>query len=593
MNRIFRNWFPARRAGGADVAAQRVLIVCDNADIHACKARDNAATALHYARIRFDVGSLRDMIALPRFGHYSCILLCAENLQPLDSRVIAEMTAFVRGGGGLAVIYRGWNGRLCDLFGIAAQDRWPEFVPEDGNGGLHFGGGLLPAFEGLHFGYDEMSGHVSYDVVPERDCAILATNDGGRPLAWLRQAGEGRVLFWNTAVLGEKIMRGLIVQSVACAQPRAVLPIANVAVIHIDDFPPPWIEETREPLSSEFPGMSPSAFFRDVWYGDMAALARKEGLVYTGYAIFDYFSTAADFENAAGKPGEALPPVFGERAAGLALGEGEIGLHGYNHVSLALDLWMTEDAMHASLAAARESWDTWHADMPPRSYVPPNNEFDGRGIRALSVHFPEIEAVCSTYTGGLHERGGRREFGPEPWNEALFSMPRASAGYTLDSDNHLEMASLLDTMGVWTHMIHPDDLFDTPERSPEAGEWRNPATRYWRATNPDGAEGLYRTFADWIAFAKVRFPWLRYMATSTAVPILKAFLENRYEIGFGDKLVSVRTAPGSYFRLRLNDFSRVNPAGTVGAELLHAEERLEFAVYTFRSQAGEATIELM
>ncbi len=593
LRRLWRKLPATQRTAEDKAAEQRILIICDVDDDHARKTRDNAVLALQSARLTFDTWAITGTFVAPGLDRYTCLLLCAENLYLLDSQSIQAISGFVAGGGGLVVIYRGWHRSLCGLFGIEQADRWPEFLM-DGEDGLRFTDDLLPAFAGLCFGHDDISGHVPFNFVLLPSAKVFATSDGGRPLAWLNAFHRGRVLYWNSAILAEKSTRGLIVQSIGCVQDRAVLPIANIALIQIDDFPPFVEDPLREPAASEFPGATLKEFYRDIWHHDMLSLAQREGLVYSYFAIFNYGGASSDFElPGAVDPASSWVRNFDWDAGEQASRSGELGLHGYNHTPLLVERWGTSDAMSASLAACRQAWRAWRGVDLPHSYVPPNNEYDEAGVLALERHFPEIEAICGPYTGGTFERGGEREFGPEPWGNSLFAVPRATAGYEMDAGNRFEMASQMGTMGVWTHMLHPDDVFDTPEANPQGAEWRNPNTRYWRGEDAQGAVGLYPKFVEWIGFAKRTFPWLRYMDTRTAVPLLKSYLKSRFDVRFRRASVQLKADPGSFFQVRVNDLSRLNPAGISAADLVHADERDDFATYTFRMRDVEANIEFI
>ncbi|EKF18631.1 DUF2194 domain-containing protein [Nitratireductor pacificus] len=577
-------WLSGWRTGARREREQRILLLTNSADAYASGLRDNALKALDYARLRADCWDMAGAEMMPRLDRYSCLLLCSEFLNRLDRHAVGRIRAYVAAGGGIAVIYRGWHRELADLFGIDDDRQWPGFRLA-GDAGLSFVSDLMPGFAGLSLSGEDMAGHAPYDFLPQSAATIVATDGEGRALAWLKRAGEGRVLYWNTAVLAVPAARGLIVQSVACVQQRTVLPIANVGLVHVDDFPPADMDTLPEPAASEFPGMKPAAFYYDVWHADMTALARRFGITYTYFAILDY---AGANPGDGGSPARAMPPQFERTAVREAARDGELGLHGYNHNSLTVEHWDSPEAMRTSLETVRGAWQDWPGQRLPFSYAPPNNEYDETGARALAAAFPEIGAICSTYGHGDYEHGGSREFGPEPWAETLFAVPRATSGMEMHPQSRFEMASQIETFGVWTHFIHPDDVFDTPEREPGAGQWRNPEALPWR-----GAHGLLGRFASWLASVGQAYPWLRYMDTRSAVPMLEAHLRRDYAVGFGENHVRVEAGEGAYFRFRSNDLTRINPAGVANAELIDVDEHDGFAVYTLRATAPEAVIELI
>lgn len=570
------------------------MIVHNSDDEYATGVRENALACLRYCRIPSDSWDIVNRATEPALHRYSCILLCTEFLHVLDTRAVNRLRDYVRLGGGVAVVYRGWNRDLRDLFGVETADDWPGFATDD-DAGLEFMTDDFDGFEGLRVPPEDLSGHVPFDFVPMPDVTVLARNASGRPLAWWRAEGAGRVVYWNSAILAEPLARGLLVQSIACVQSKAVLAIANIGLIQIDDFPPPPLDALPEPAASEFPGASADAFYYDIWHRDMLATAAAYGVTYSYFAVLDYTDSApagavATLESA--PDADELPEFFNAAAAERAMQTGELGFHGYSHRPLLLEHWGSAAAMRQALERARRIWLRWQAS-PPRAFVPPNNEYDQAGAEALAAVFPELETICGSYLQGDFERGENREFGPEPWAPNLYAVPRATSGYEMTPVIQFEMASQLATFGVWTHFVHPDDVFDTPNASPEAGDWRNPDARYWRALADDGRPGLLTRFQDWLTLVKTRYPWLRYSDTRSALPVLKAHFDERFDSQIGVDRVVVKARPGAHFHVRVNDGSRVNPVGIAGAVLIATAQRAGYALYTFETSAGEVEIEFV
>lgn len=594
--RQLTSWLRAsRRDGATKDSEQRILIVHNTDDEYAAGFHENAATCLRYCRLPFDSWDITNRADEPSLHRYSCILLCTEFLQVLDARTVERLRDYVRRGGGLGVVYRGWNPDLRELLGVEQAVDWPEFVVEN-DVGIEFMTDAFDGFEGLCLSTDEISGHVPYDMVPMQDATVLARNAGGRPLAWLRAEGAGRVLYWNSTILAEPMTRGLLVQTIACVQSKAVLPIANVGLIQVDDFPPPPLDALPEPAATEFPGATADHYYYDIWHRDMLNEAAAFGITYSYFAVLDYTDSehvAADTATIdTSTISDDLPEFFNAAAAEMAMQSGELGFHGHSHRPLLIEHWGSADAMRDALARARRIWLRWQG-RAPSSFVPPNNEYDRPGAEALAATFPELEAICGTYLQGDFERGGNREFGPEPWAQQLYAVPRATSGYELTSIGHFEMASQVATFGVWTHFVHPDDVFDTPEANPEAGGWRNPQSRFWRAPGDDGKVGLLTQFSAWLGLVDARYPWLRYMDTRSAVRVLKAYFDSRFHIRFGIDRVRVDAHPGAFFHVRVNDASRINPVGIRNAWLIGAVEREGYALYTFEASNAEVEIEFV
>ncbi|MCR9138651.1 MAG: DUF2194 domain-containing protein [Alphaproteobacteria bacterium] len=571
-------------------------MICDSADPYSGSIRYNATKSLFYARMDLRSFDLSEPSLWPDLDDFSALILCTEALHRLDERKIDSIRRFVSLGGGLVVAYRGWSVALADLFGVPTYSKWPQLVAGETEG-LCFPTDFFPAFGGLQLSHDELSGHTSYDLIPVPETTIIATSEGGRPLAWFNRFGEGRVVYWNTVVLGEKTSRGLIVQSIAAVQPVSVLPIANIATVQIDDYPPEMFEQTLEPISREYPNMSNLEFYDQIWFGDMVSLARKHALRYTWLCVFDYDDdvqpSELEFDATGHRPSTAEVSPFNVAAAQAAADEGELGLHGYNHFPLLLEHWETSGKMVKALQVSSVQWTDSGLGPLPTTYVPPINQYDKAGARALSQVYPEMNAICGFYSGGDFERGENREFGPEPWNPDLFCFPRATSGYALSGMTRFVLASQIGTMGVWTHFLHTDDVYETPENFPDNEHWRNAQSLPWRADQDGHQTGLFHQFERGIAFVRKTFPWLTFLETREAVPIVKSFLENDVQVHYSANAITLIATHPCCFQVRINDGRRLNPVGLSHVEILDTQIGSTFALYTLRSAKPEIRLEII
>jgi hypothetical protein len=347
---------------------------------------------------------------------------------------------------------------------------------------------------------------------------VLARTD--RPIAWTRRYGEGRTLFWNADLLTTKPFRGALLQSIVAVQSYAVRPLANWGAIYLDDFPSPGVPSHMEPIASEL-GLSAAAFYATRWYPDMRRLADRFGLTYTSTAIFAY-------------NGVVTPPFrFQEWLTGRVVMNGqvvyyapwiarwdgalsEMALHGYNHQSLLTDLWPSPQAMRKALDAAHRRWQLDAFAPLPTTYVPPMNQVDSTGLQALQAAFPTLNTVAGLY-GGDFALGQDREFGPDPWNDHLYALPRNTSGYILSDPLRLSMVSLLEVVGVWGHFVHPDEVYPNRDRyqSMRALGIQIPDEGFAWYGAPE-RDGLYYQFREWLSFAERHYSWLRYMTARDA-----------------------------------------------------------------------------
>lgn len=579
---------------------QRVLIIRHTDDSDADEIYQNTRQAFDYARLQYDVVSLPEPDR-PDLTRYSCLAFITRRLGGIGAAHTEAITRFVEKGGGAVVLCRGWNPRLAKLLGMAKRPKptssWrscisqlfgvatpgPPAVLKKEEGG-RFVADLFPGIKGVQL--EPRAAYHSFDVSIAADAELIAVTSNDRPLAWRRTHGQGRVIYWNTVALAAKNMRGLIVQSVANAQGAAVLPLANVATIQIDDFPAAFVTQPVEPIATEYDGLTAVQFYHQIWFPDMLELAQRYGVPYTYLIPFNYNDqTKAPFPFT--EWNHATVEVGGEQirfaphAARLASDDGELGLHGYNHFPLTVEHWENADDMAESLTAAMKQWADDELGPMPTTYVPPNNSIDEVGARVLSEAVPSLRVISTYYAGGGFATGSNREFGPEPWNHRLFSIPRATVGYTLD-EQIIGLLSELGTMGVWTHFLHPDDVFDTPNNNPEADLHRNPDSLYWRGDNFGRQDGLYYHWCRWLDFVRTHYPWLRFMRTRDAHKVLRDHLENEVSIVLNPGTISVQSTKPTYFQVRFNDGRRLDVDSIQGAELVHCHRGDGYMVYTLR-----------
>ena len=493
------------------------LLVVDGGDPYASPTAAHARTALRRARVPFVEHDLDGRAPLPGLDAVGAVLLAAERLAGLSDADADRLDAFVRDGGGLAVLYRGWDARLADLLGFAPGAR-PVFALGPRETALTTP--LMPGGEDLSLGPLDaapLDAHVS------DDCTVFMTWDGDRPAAWTCERGRGRVAFWNTTLLSTKPFRGHLLQTLALVRPDHVRPLAAWAAVYLDDFPSPASNAPVEPVWSQT-GQTPAEFYARTWYPDMVAIAEAADLTYTSTVIYSYdgktegpFAFDEWMNGRVRRRGQTVPYspwVMAEDA-----GRSEQALHGYNHQSLTTALWGAREPMVEALLAARERWEADGLAPLPRTYVPPMNWIDSVGVSALREAFPEVETIAGLYFGPA-ELGQDREFGPEPWDEALYALPRGTAGFLMNDGARLRTLTLLHSVGVWSHFVHPDEMYPNADRAATYREngLPDPAEIPWR-----GEGGMVEGFREWVRFVQLRYPWLDSVTADAAARRMRAF----------------------------------------------------------------------
>ena len=521
-------WWGANRLGApeaVDVApmAPEVLLLVDSVDPFASRVAEQARFALDRARVPFAEHDVAAADPLPRLGDYRAVLTAVERLRELDDTDADRLVAYVEGGGGLGVLYRAHHPRLRSLLGLPTTPL--AFAPETAVS-LATTEAMMPGAEDLRI---RVNGVSAYDVPLAAGCTALSVREDaeGRalgPAAWTCARGEGRVVYWNVALLGSKLFRGHILQTLALIHPGHVRPVAGWAVVFLDDFPAPASNARLDPVWSRS-GQTPAEYYAATWYPDMVRLADRTGLRYTSTVIYAYdgrirppFRFAEWLNGRVEASGRYVP--YSPWIAGVDAQRSEQALHGYNHQSLLIDRWGNQTSMIEALRAARHRWESDGIAPLPRTYVPPMNYIDSVGVAALREVFPEVTTVAGLYTGEF-ERGESREFGPEPWAHDLYALPRNTAGYILTEAERLKMLSVLHTVGVWNHFVHPDEVYANEDREET---YRNeglpsPSEIGWQ----NGDEGLFPAFERWVDLVQRDYPWLDYVTADEAATRMRAF----------------------------------------------------------------------
>ena len=494
-----------------------VLLVVDGSDVHAAATAEHARVALRRTRVPFAEHDVATEASLPDLAPFRAVLTAVERFAHLDDREAERLAAFVHDGGGLGVLYRGWDPRLADLLGVESSGR-PAYVfgPRE----TLLTTPIMPGGGDLAVGAFDAS---PLDLSVAADCTVLMTWGEGRPAAWTCARGGGRVAFWNSTLLGTKPFRGHLLQTLALIHPAHVRPLAAWGVVYLDDFPSPASNGPIEPVWSRL-GQTPAEFYSRTWYPDMVALGDAAGIPFTSTAIYTYNGrTDPPFAfdewlngriERRGRRTPYSPWIMAEDAT-----RSEQALHGYNHQSLAVELWGERGPMVEALLAARERWETENLAPLPRTYVPPMNWIDSVGVSALREAFPEVETIAGLYFGP-EELGQDREFGPEPWDPDLYALPRGTAGYLLRDSGRLRTLTLLHSVGVWSHFVHPDEVYPNADRAATYREngLPDPTRIGW-----GGPDGMLAELQRWVRFVQQQYPWLDYVTAETAARRMRAF----------------------------------------------------------------------
>jgi len=530
---------------------QQLLLVCHGKDHDGQLIMDNICAALDFGKVWFSVLDLNVQSTWPALDTFSSVILCTELISQLDREKARRLEAYIRVGGGVVVAYRGWNEHLSHMFGSQRDAAKPAIRMTTG---LSCDREVFPDAAGLRLtDSDRLLEHSRFDIKRadlSPDCAVFMSDLTDNPILWTRDIGDGRLVYWNTGVLHSRALRGFIIQSVLDSMAVGVSAIAGFAMFHIDDFPASLSDARPQPVAREYPELDWDGFFFGPWHEDMMALRTRHDLKYTWYTVMNYHDvdtrSGADCFTPAMESGrDILQQRFGHIRS-IADGD-EYGFHGYNHEPMVEQSWPDPATLKTKLALARTLWaDTVPAPLPT-SWVPANNWYHADHARLLKQVFPEISVVCSMYSGGNPANGGYREFGPEPWEDGLLCLPRETYGYVLQPEARMMMLSQIAAMGVWTHFLHPDDIYDIPAEPGEAVFRRNPETLCWRSPRTDGKAGLVTQLEEWIGRVRATFPWLDFVTTSQAEARYRAHIDNQVDVRITAQTIEISSGSEGLF----------------------------------------------
>ena len=218
--------------------------------------------------------------------------------------------------------------------------------------------------------------------------------------------------------------------------------------------------------------MDNKSFYRYIWWSSLSNLAERFNLKYTGLIIGTYnLDTQLPLMPFYELEIEDIE-FFGRKLNEV---RGELGIHGYNHNSLALEEgidfedygyspWESLTAMETGLLQLKGQIEELFGDIRIHTYVAPSNLITADGKLAVKNVFEEVEVFAGVYTGDGEKGLLIQEFGPDPDIEGVYDFPRLSAGYEYSQDLMWDIYNGIAHFGIVNHFIHPDDLLD-PERS--------------------------------------------------------------------------------------------------------------------------------
>ncbi len=522
----------ARIVYDAESEAPLVQFINDPSDTENQNFQTHIRKVTTYAKIPYARVSVKELIAEPVFAASTRVVVIT-NTKPIGRKLLKELISFVSNGGTVFLPSITEDPTYAFLAGLTPDT---DYTISNIAKGFHFKTNFLPGMKGVL--YDNKTVHsalLAENFLETITVLATAVNDEGVPTIIKHTLGAGKVISLNSDQEGRKQDRGLYFAALLSGLENIPYPIVNSSTIFIDDFPAPTYPIKREPITSEF-NLDEATFYRDIWWPDMVSLANEEQLKYTAMVCFDYRNLDtppflfSEWEQATTTVA-GNKKITGDIEMENVLRRGdELGLHGYNHISLMTEQWENPDFMQTALLAAQKKWKAGNYGPLPKTYVPPSNDIDSLGLAAIATAFPSLEYHSSLYLGDFNY-GGEREFDVEPLNNHFFDFPRITSGYTLDPGTQFDLQSLYLYTGIWTHFIHPDDVYQIPDDSNNSSrgdyEYRNTENLNWKKTKK-GEKAMLPRFKAFLKTFKQQYPMVRYLQAKEAATITKSWRNSTY-----------------------------------------------------------------
>jgi tetratricopeptide (TPR) repeat protein len=376
---------------------------------------------------------------------------------------IDSLLKFVSKGGTLFVTKAIKDERMSFFFGMTPDADWSTNLEASG---LYFKKPLFPGMQGQSF--DNKTVHRGFDSAnfsSNVNVLVAANNNNDYPVIIENRVGNGKVVLYNSSEILKKEMRGLLFASSLLGLEGIPYPIANIGTLFLDDFPTPVYNDKGDAIILKN-GDSKSEFLKSDWWPKMKELAEEQDIKYTAYVTFNSNKKInGDIEFNSWDKSRLLD---GRNADGTNswienefIKQGhELGLRGYNDLPLLNNLWKDTDLELDVNKATEKKWKESVSNNLPVSYAPPNNEIDSLGLISLKKGFPSLNYMHTSFLGDL-DKGGNREFDPDPLNNRFFDYPRLSSGYKISAREQWALESTYLYTGIWSHTLNTKDVIDS------------------------------------------------------------------------------------------------------------------------------------
>lgn len=446
---------------------KQVLVLTDGREESSLKYAGNLERVFRWMDMEAEVldAGRKDTIS---YADYDLVVVTFSDWEGLIGEDSRRMLDYVERGGRLFL------GMLPAEPGAVYRDMYRRMgIIEYGDyyiiSGLTFKEELLPGCKGQTFENEVFEDAVLGVQLEERSTLYASGLLDGReiPLIWKHETGEGAILVFNgTAIIGDG-WTGVAAGCVASLFDSLIWPVINTKTVFIDDFPSPQYNSDSDVIKEDY-NRTVREFYRDIWWPDMQSAAKRYDCDYVGLFIATYDDIVDPQRFSYTK--DSVEQYFGNS---LLENGYEMGAHGYNHQSLALQgqvpkelgyqPWKDTEDMAASLKELRKIAERLFPGVWFYTYVPPSNYLSAEGRRAVKEALPDLQVLSGVYT----KEGEEGSVYVQDFcvaEDGLVEFPRTTSGMLADEYDRFVAMNVAGLYGVFSHFVHPDDILDE-ERS--------------------------------------------------------------------------------------------------------------------------------
>jgi hypothetical protein len=505
----------------ANTDFEKYLIVSNTQTQNSLQTEEQLKVVFNY--MKKDYQAMGSDQKVQNLSGYDCIFLTFERLDFLIN--LGDYIDYVNAGGDLVFLTRPIVDKsfesISSLLGIKKYTKNVVNIT-----GIKVLSDVMMGANGFESKTEAIS-NSSLDLELLPDVIPLLTSYTDVPLLWEKDYGKGRFIVFNGTILNAKNNRGVLAGIIGLGKENFIYPVVNVKMIHIDDFPAPIPMGRDEKIYEEFSRDIPQ-FYSEVWWPEMIKISKKFDIKYSSFVIESYNNnTELPLAKGDSKDMQNLL-IYGKELLGIG---GEMGLHGYNHQSLALegfikqDLgykpWKSEIDMAGSIKELVRFMKSVFGQYSFKAYVPPSNILSPEGRKAVLEANPDLKIISSVYLPNKEQDAYVQELSIA--DDGIIEFPRISAGYENKDETMWSIYNGLNLYGLFAHFVHPDDVLN-PDRN---------GGKSWTE--------LSKEFVSIVGEVNQGYGWLRSFTISSAGQELVKYLECKPQIEYKNDTITIYT----------------------------------------------------